>query len=294
MKENKIKKIIMIMRIKHYIKNLLIFAPIIFGGKLFDYNSLILLCFGFLSFSILASLVYIINDIKDVESDRNHPVNMNRPIASGMITLKETNVVIIVLLMIIVFLDSLIIIMYHPSFHFVIYQIVYIVINLLYSYGLKRIPIIDVSILVLGYIIRVIYGGSLVEIEISNWLYLTVMSISFYMALGKRRNELIKQKKVIRESLNKYNKEFLNKFMSVFLVLSVVFYSLWCVLPETIVKYGNKITYTIPIIIIMLMKYSLDLEEDNYGDPVDVLTHDKTLILLSIMIFIILLLVLYL
>ena len=147
----------------------------------------------------------------------------------------------------------------------------------MYSLGLKNIPIIDVVILVSGFVIRVIYGASITSIEISKWLYLTAMSGSFFMGFGKRRNEIIKQGNDSRAVLKYYTKDYLDKFMYACLVLTLMFYSLWSVDTTTTAKFGENMIYTIPLVMIIFMKYCLDIEGDSYGDPVDVITSDKVL-----------------
>ena len=174
-------------------------------------------------------------------------------------------------------------IQYNKIFILIALELLYLVINIAYSYGFKKIPILDVTILMFGFIIRLMYGAQITNIEISNWLYLTIMTGAFYMGFGKRRNEIKKQGDKSREVLKKYNKEFLDKFMYVCLILIVVFYCLWCIDINTISRIGNGyIIWTVPLVLIILMKYSLDIEMDSFGDPVDVITNDKILISLSI------------
>ena len=152
--------------------------------------------------------------------------------------------------------------------------------NLLYSFGLKNIPIVDVTILAFGFVLRVLYGGLLLDIEISNWLFLTVLSVSFYMALGKRNNELKKLKDgKTRSVLKQYTQEFLDKNMYVFLGLSIVFYSLWATMGVS----GSLFRYSVIFVILIVMKYSLNLEGDSLGDPIDVLLHDYVLIALVVL-----------
>ena len=156
--------------------------------------------------------------------------------------------------------------------------LLYFIINLGYSFGLKNIPLVDITILALGFVLRVTYGGVGLGIDISNWLFLTVLSISFYMALGKRRNELIKNGSNSRKVLRSYNKDFLDKNMYMFLALTIVFYSLWAVS-----AFSNEIyKYSIILVIVILLKYCMDVEDDNFGDPIEVITHDKVLLILGI------------
>jgi len=157
---------------------------------------------------------------------------------------------------------------------------VYLVINILYSYLLKNIPIIDVSIIVLGFVLRVMYGGISINVEVSKYLYLMIIFGSFFLGFGKRRNEIIKNGDKSRKVLSMYNKEFLDKNMYVALSLAIVSYTLWCVDPTTIERIGNDyIFWTIPILMIILLLYSLDIEGNSHGDPIDVVLSDKKLII---------------
>lgn len=270
-------KYLKLIRVKHYLKNVLIFLPAIFAGIIFDGTVLFKTLIAFLSFSFTSSIIYVINDIRDAESDRNHPVKKNRPIASGAVTIPSAVIVVIVLLLITVAL------LYFSNllFNFAsLILIFYLIMNLLYSFGLKNIPLIDVAILAFGFVIRVIYGGAIIDVEVSNWLFLTVLSVSFYMALGKRRNELLKSgDKNTRKVLTYYNKDFLDKNMYMFLALAIVFYSLW----STMAINSDFFKYSVIFVILIMMKYSMNVENGGYGDPVDVILNDKVLILLTIL-----------
>lgn len=269
----KLKNILKLMRIKHYLKNGLIFLPLIFNSQLFEIKPLLMTFYGFISFCLISSAVYVINDIKDVEKDRMHKIKKNRPIASGAISIKEA-----ILLFIVLTISSLCInIFIIKEFSSILLISLYLILNIMYSLGLKNIPIIDVVILVSGFVIRVIYGASITSIEISKWLYLTVMSGSFFMGFGKRRKEIIKQGNDSRAVLKYYTKDYLDKFMYACLVLTLMFYSLWSVDTSTTAKFGENMIYTIPLVMIIFMKYCLDIEGNSYGDPVDVITSDKIL-----------------
>ena len=269
----KLKNILKLMRIKHYLKYGLIFLPLIFNSQLFEIKPLLMTFYGFISFCLISSAVYVINDIKDVEKDRMHKIKKNRPIASGAISIKEA-----ILLFIVLTISSLCInIFIIKEFSSILLISLYLILNIMYSLGLKNIPIIDVVILVSGFVIRVIYGASITSIEISKWLYLTVMSGSFFMGFGKRRNEIIKQGNDSRAVLKYYTKDYLDKFMYACLVLTLMFYSLWSVDTSTTAKFGENMIYTIPLVMIIFMKYCLDIEGNSYGDPVDVITSDKIL-----------------
>lgn len=273
----KLKNYIKLIRIKHYFKNILIFLPLVFSGELLKLDKLSSAIIGFISFSLISSVVYIINDLKDIESDRLHDVKKNRPLASGKI--KPINAIILAVIFLISSVSLNFLIIDVNVINIVGYIMLYLLINIGYSFGLKKKPIVDIVILVAGFLIRVLYGSGINNIELSNWLYLTIIAGSFYMGLGKRRNEILKQGTKSREVLKSYNKEFLNNNMYMCLSLCIVFYSLWSVDPNTISRINsNLLIWTVPILMVILMKYSLNIEGDSQGDPVDVLFGDKILL----------------
>lgn len=265
-------KYLKLMRVKHYMKNFLIFLPIIFSKNLFNLDILKKCIVAFISFSLISSVIYIINDLKDVEKDKNHPVKKYRPIASGSVSKKCAIFVLILLIIVDVLLLYITGLLLNLAN---IFLIIYLVINILYSFGLKNIPLLDIAILSFGFVLRVLYGGNIVSIPISSWLFLTVVSVSFYMALGKRKKELVKLKSTkTRSVLKYYTEDFLEKNMYMFLTLIIVFYSMWAILAVN----SDLFIYSIIFVIIILLKYNLDIDKDGYGDPVDVILGDKILI----------------
>jgi len=270
---------IKLMRVHHYIKNLLVFTALICSGQFFEKEKLKQGCIAFIAFCFISSVVYIINDICDVEKDRCHVTKCKRPIASGEISVKNA-----VILAVILFLVSVCCSIKIGTASTMLLLLLYFVLNLAYSFGLKKIPIVDVFILVSGFLIRIIYGAMVTEIEISNWLYLTVMTLSLFLALGKRRNEL----KYVGDNntrvvLKAYSIDFLDKSMYMSLTLANVFYALWSMDEKTVALYGSEyLVYTVPIILLITMKYSFNIEGNSDGDPVEVLLHDKVLILLCL------------
>ena len=277
---NIIKNLIKLMRSKHYIKNLLIFVSIFFDKNIFVGSVLARVVCGFIAFCSISSAIYIFNDIHDVEQDRQHEVKKNRPIASGAISVKLAYIIAFGL-----FISALAInLLCGFSWQAMAIMLVYFVCNLGYSLGLKNIPFLDIVLLVMGFMLRVLYGAAIIGSGVSAWVYLTVISLSFYLGLGKRRNELKKSKgeTSTRKVLSFYSFEFLDKFMYLCLTLAVAFYALWSADAGIVAKYGtDKLIWTVPLVIVLLMKYSADIESNSYGDPVDVITHDKVLVLLS-------------
>lgn len=286
----KLKNYLKLIRIKHYLKNLLVFAPLLFSGNLFENNNLINTILAFISFSFIASVVYVINDIRDVEKDRLHPIKENRPIASSAVS--KTEGIILAIILFIISVSINIFISTSPLSYVILLG--YLFMNIAYSFGLKNIPIIDILILSIGFLLRVFYGAVILNINVSNWLYLTILAISFYLGLGKRRNE-IDRSKDSRKVLEQYNRAFLDKNMYMCLSLTIMFYSLWCVDPINTSRFSgiNYLLITVPLVILICMKYSLDIEGDSFGDPVDVVLSDKIMLALIAIYGILMLLILY-
>lgn len=261
-----------LLRVKHYIKNLLVLLPLFFSGEIFDAGQLFSTVLGIICFSLVSSSIYILNDIQDVEKDRNHPLKRNRPIASGKISKRTAIIFLILCLFISVSLSVAVL-----NIKGITVLAIYFLLNVLYSMGLKNKPIIDVLILASGFLLRIIYGGILTDIEVSKYLYLVVITAALFMGLGKRRNELTKQKDT-REVLRYYTEAFLDKNAYVCVALIIVFYTLW-----TVEAVNPLMIWTVPLVIVILMKYSLNIEGESDGDPVEVLLQDKELIILTVL-----------
>lgn len=287
------KNYIKLIRVKHWLKNTLIFLPLFFSKNLYDLELLLYCLLGFICISFASSIVYVLNDIKDVEKDRLHPVKKNRPLASGVISISNAYVVIFILSLI---LGGLVGYLYYLVRDLLILfiPICYIFLNFLYSFWLKNVPIIDVIILVSGFLFRVMYGGVIISTSVSKFLYLMIIFGSFYLGFGKRRNEIVKNGDHSRAVLSLYNKDFLDKNMYVSLALTIVCYTLWCVDTNTILRVGHDyLFWTIPIIMVIFQLYSLDIERDSHGDPVEVIVANKVLLLLIALYIIVLFLMLY-
>lgn len=282
----KIKDYFKLIRVKHYIKNILVLLPIFFAGEIFNtslYKNVIL---GFICFSLLSSIIYIINDIHDINDDKKHPIKKNRPLASGRVSICEAIFMIVFMLISLVIINVFFL---NCNFSY-LYLVLYFVLNILYSYKLKNTPIIDIAILSLGFLIRVLYGGTILYIPISNWLFLTILCGALFMSMGKRRNELLKNGNTSRKVLEFYSTDFLNKNMYMFLSMTLVFFSLW-VLEQNV----SYLVWGIPLVFVICLRYSLDIENSkSFGDPVDVILSDKVLILLVFLLAIVMSVLLYL
>lgn len=269
---DKIKSILKLIRVKHYLKNVLIFLPLFFSGNAFSENFLTVFL-AFLVFCFVSSAVYVLNDLFDCEKDRLHPKKCKRPIASGAVSKKEA-----LLILFVCFAAGLALsfVIAKGSLTF-IYPLVYCAVNIIYSMKLKHIPIIDIALLTSGFFIRVLYGGAVINVTVSAWLYLTITAIAFYLALGKREKESRQHPDGdTRKVLKAYTPEFLEKFMNICLALAIVFYSLWAKDLE-----NSAMIWTVPLVILIAMKYSLDINSpESDGDPIDVILGDVLLIIM--------------
>lgn len=267
------KKYVKLLRIKHWIKNVLIFLPLI-GAYDFSPESIWKISLAFMAFSFMASFVYIMNDIVDIQKDRKHPRKKNRPIASGEISLtRATFISIFMIVLAIIFNFFATGSLFNAALGILL---LYLINNICYSFGMKNIPIVDVSLLTSGFVIRVYYGAFIVGTPVSSWLFLTVLSASLYMGFGKRRKEFNSSEEV-RPVLKYYNKRFIENFMNITLTLVIVFYSFWTMEQDNVFLY-----ISIPMLIVIFMQYMLFMETGDEGDPVTVLFQHKSLMITAL------------
>jgi decaprenyl-phosphate phosphoribosyltransferase len=279
--------VILLMRPKHYLKNILIFLPLVFGHALADRVVLGRTLLAFAAFSVLASAVYVVNDLRDVELDRRHPVKRNRPIAAGAVPRSVAVVEFVALLGLAGYLSWL------TGSHIVGYLLLasYLVINVGYSFGLKNTPILDVSILAVGFILRVYYGADTAGIVVSDWLYLTVFAFSFFASFGKRRNEILQTGTATRKANARYIPAFLDKAMYLTAAITVVFYALWTIDQSQTHKH---LTWTVPLVLVIFLLYILKVEQPNQGgDPTEIITGSRPLLVLSIVYAVVIVVLLY-
>ena len=256
------------MRVKSWLKNLFVFFAIIFSLELFEWNKFIQVVTLTLSFCLISSAIYVLNDICDVEKDRSHAVKKNRPIASGQISFPCAWSLLICLtiagfgLALSVNLSSFLLIL------------AYVAINILYSKWLKTKVVIDCFCIAAGFVLRVMVGGTIVEEGVSDWMFLTVVSLSLFMAFGKRRGELHNYGAGgTRDVLEIYEMNFLNGIVFMCAGLTMTFYSLWSMSQE------SKLVYTVPIVLFIVIRYLLLVFAGrSEADPTTLIFSDKTLL----------------
>jgi 4-hydroxybenzoate polyprenyltransferase len=254
-------------RPKNWLKNIFVFIPITFALKLTDLDKLLAATLAFVAFCLVSSAVYVFNDIVDADKDELHPVKCKRPIASGAIA-KNKAVAFAVFLV----FSGLTLALYVDIMACVLVS-VYLIINIAYTLSLKHKPIIDCFCIAAGFVLRTFVGGVAIVEGVSNWLFLTIVAMSLFMAFGKRRGELIKTdgSGETRVVLEHYDLAFLNGMTFVCAGLAIVFYALWAM------NRGCNVIYTVPLIIFIVCKYLLIVHGDSHGDPTTVFFSNKTL-----------------
>lgn len=272
-------KYLKLIRVKHYLKNTLIFFPLVFSKQVWQYNLFKTTLYAFIAFCFLSSVVYIYNDINDIDNDKKHSRKRHRPLPAGLISINKAKIIAVVLLLLICF-NFLASALTVQSW---LLLLVYLLLNISYSKWLKNVPVADIAVLASGFVIRLTYGSVVSAISISSWLYLTVLSMSFYLVLGKRRNEINNQELDTRKVLKKYSYAFLDKNMYMYLALTIGFYALWCVDQQTITSYGKNIIWTVPLVMLICMRYSLAVEGESDGDPIEVVFNDKFMLVLILL-----------
>ncbi|TAK12113.1 MAG: decaprenyl-phosphate phosphoribosyltransferase [Anaerolineae bacterium] len=260
------------MRPKQWAKNVLLFAALVFDRQLGNPTAVLDTLAGFALFSLTASAVYLVNDLRDVEADRQHPTKRNRPIASGALPVPTAKIVAVILPLLILPLA------WRLSPAFLTILALYYTLNILYSIWLKHQPIIDVLVLASFYILRVGAGVVLIQVErFSPWLYVAMLFLALFLGIGKRRAELAATEGSGRKVLQFYTLEFLDQLMIIVLTIAIVTYSLYTFsapnLPE-----NHTMMLTIPFVIYAIFRYLWLVKVGGHGEaPEDLLFSDRPL-----------------
>lgn len=261
-----------LMRPEHWVKNLFLLIPAFFAARLNEPPLLAGALLGFGAFCLVASAVYIINDVVDAPQDRNHPDKSRRPVAAGRVKKPAALTFAAVLLLIAAMLA------FGLSQAFVLFCLLYLAVNLAYSFALKHIAIIDVSLIALGFLIRVFAGGSVTGVDVSQWLIVLTFLLALILGLAKRRGEYIIATEGLsfRKALEGYNLPFLDLAITVCSTVAVVAYLMYCFSPEVVERIGNdKIYFTALFVVVGILRYlQLTLVYNRTESPVRALISD--------------------
>ena len=284
---NSLIQVVKIARPIHWVKNVSIFAALIFSGSLFVDELFTKVIWAFFSFGFAASAIYIFNDIFDVERDRAHPIKKNRPFAAGKISLFEAISACIFFILISFLIASKL------NTLFTLSIAAYLSLQALYSLGLKNLHVIDILIIAAGFILRVYAGAFVIDAHLSVWFLLCVISTALFLASGKRRAEIsVLPEGKTRVSLTKYGRELLNSYVTMFgnaawmsWALYTFFESptpatkVWLLLAEIsrTTTVSKLLMVTIPVVIFGIMRYQALIFENRSETPESLLLKDKAL-----------------
>lgn len=258
------------LRPQQWIKNLFVFAALIFAKKFVDWPSIEQSMAAFAVFCLAASGVYLINDIVDVEKDRMHPVKKNRPLASGRLN-RSTVFKVGTGLMILALLAA-------GSINWQLAAVVasYLALNLVYSFYLKRVVIIDTLCVALGFVLRVIAGAVAIQVVFSDWLLLCTFFFTLFLAIGKRRSELVNLEAIRQRAvLEKYSARLLEQMSNLVLSATLISYALFTFSSG----HSRWLILTVPIVLYGLLRYLLIVDQKKNDDdgPTADLLNDRPL-----------------
>lgn len=265
-----------LLRVHQYYKNFFIFSPLFFVGGFTKADLLLKAFVGFIVFSMASSGVYIFNDVKDIEEDKLHPIKSKRPIASGQIKIKTTLIIMIILMSLSLTISYLI---NKDCFELLVG---YIILNIAYSLKLKHISILDITIIAIGFLIRIFAGAILTNVKLTIWIILMTFLLAIFLALAKRRDDVLiftNLNKKTRANIDGYNLEFINSSMSIMASVTIVSYIFYTISPEIEAKFHSNLLFLTSIFVIVgIMRYlQITLVESKSGSPTGVLLEDKFL-----------------
>jgi 4-hydroxybenzoate polyprenyltransferase len=265
-----------LLRPKQWVKNLFVFSPLFFAGQFTEGHKLLLLALGMLAFNCIASGIYVLNDYRDIQVDRLHPEKCQRPFASGAIPPSQAFWLLSVCLM----LGMILALMVQTTF--VVFLALYVVLNLGYSFGLKHVPILDLCIISSGFVLRVLSGGVIAHVPVSQWLVVMIFLLSLFLGLAKRRDDLVMHAafgRDIRQVIKYYNQDFLNACIIMVSGIIIVAYLMYTLSPPVMERLGSShLYYTSLFVIAGIMRYlQLIYVANDAGSPTEVVYKDRVI-----------------
>ena len=241
------------LRPTQWAKNMFVLAPAVFAGMLLDEKIAVRVALALVAFCFASSAVYLINDIRDREEDRRHPLKKNRPLAAGTLSVPAAVGAVVVLAGAAAAISS------YLGLPFALILGGYLLLNLLYTLWLKHMVILDVMAISMGFVLRVEAGAEASGVAVSRWLFLCTTFLALFLAFSKRRHEitlLAGEAAGQRRVLDQYSPAFLDQMINVVTASSVVSYALYAVAPETVQKYHTyDLVYTIPMVLYGIFRY---------------------------------------
>ncbi len=267
------------LRPRQWTKNIILFAPLIFSQNITNKQLAISSLISFAVFCMLSGSVYIINDLIDINQDKVHPLKSKRPLASGLLKPRYAVVTLLVLLAL-----SICISLNYLNYLFILVAGSYLILQIAYSTILKHIVIIDVFSIAAGFLLRVIAGAEAIEVTFSHWLFFCTILLALFLALSKRRHEIIlldvnaiNHRKILFE----YSANLLDQMISIVTTTTLIAYILYTISPETVAKFGtDNLKYTVPFVLYGIFRYLYLMHQKNEGgSPEKVLLNDRPILI---------------
>ena len=268
---------IRIIRPRQWVKNFFVFLPLFFGGQMANTSLFIAALLTFVPFSLAASSIYCLNDIVDVEADRQHPVKCHRPIASGQVSVLAAYVLMMVMLLLSLGCCPL---MGDRGLTVGAVVLGYWAMNVGYCVWLKSYAIIDVCVIAFGFVLRILAGGLATDIEPSNWLVLMTFLLTLFLAFAKRRDDVLRMEstgKPPRKNTIRYNLTFINQAITITASITLVCYIMYTVSPEVTARFNSHYVYLTTIFVLVgLLRYiQIAVVDKKSGDPTKVILRDR-------------------
>lgn len=269
------REVLKLFRVHQYIKNLFIFMPLLFSFSFSNLDNNLNSLVAFMLFSIIASSIYIFNDLMDINEDRAHPTKKYRPLASGKVSPKSAKMLILLLS-----LSSLgISFVFNTELFLVL--LVYFILNIAYSLKLKHIAILDIFIIATGFILRLFAGSAVTGISLSMWIILMTFLLAIFLALAKRRDDVLLslEGQETRKNIDGYNLEFVNAAMVLMAGVVIVSYIQYTISPEVIERLDTNYLYLTSFFVILgVLRYmQITFVEQDSGSPTKVVIRDSFL-----------------
>ena len=269
-----IKDILRLIRPHQYIKNFFIFMPLFFSGQIGNTELLLNVVIAFVAFSITASAIYVLNDYHDIEEDKQHPKKKYRPLASGSISKSQAIIIMPVLLVV----GSTL--MLSLSLKAGEILAAYVVMNIAYSFYLKYVAILDVVIIAIGFVLRLFIGSIVTGTSLSMWIVIMTFLLALFMALGKRRNDVLiylNAGKKMRKVVGDYNLQFLDTAMSIMASVVIIAYIIYTITPEIVARVNSEYLYLTALYVVLgVMRYlQVSLVLKDSGSPTRVVLKDR-------------------
>ena len=262
------------MRPHQYIKNLFIFLPLFFALKITDTALLTNAFIAFIAFSLTASAIYTLNDYHDIEEDRQHPKKKSRPLASGAISKSQAIIVMAVLGV------SGVALMATLSLKAVGILAAYVAMNIAYSFYLKHVAILDVTIIAIGFVLRLFIGSAVTGIQLSMWIVIMTFLLALFMALAKRRDDVLiylDTGKKMRKVIDGYNLQFLDTSMAIMASVVIVAYTIYTTSSEVVARAHSEYLYLTALFVILgILRYlQVAFVLKDSGSPTRIVLKDR-------------------